>query len=142
MLATIRQDLINAEFSYLLFVSYMTLIGNIAVLNFRVLIDFRKCGPGVFVLAGRCCLVMMLDNFTTGVRAGFRFFVMLACSILATSVIRDVRIRWRTVVLGAATVGGFLLLLSSVVIVRTGGEATVVEGVVVGSIYGNIAGNI
>jgi len=29
-----------------------------------------------------------------------------------------------------------------VVIVRTGGEATVVEGVVVGSIYGNIAGNI
>lgn len=142
MLKVIRQDLIDIQFSFPLAVSYVTLVGNLAVLNLGVLFGFGKFRRGVMILIGISCATMIMDDLTTGARGGFKLFVMLVFSILATFAIRGVRVRWRHVAIGAGAAAGFLLVLGVVVLLRTGGEATLVQGVVISSIYGNITGNI
>jgi len=142
-LKTIRQMIIDGKFSFPFFLSLMTLAANIAVLNLGAVFalkNTRRLKTALLILI--MFVLLILNDLSTGSRTCPRYVIMLLAAIFLGYTSLGKSIRWKHVVYAAVCCAVLMLALGAVVYLRTAGDVELVEGILISSIYTNIAGNI
>jgi oligosaccharide repeat unit polymerase len=142
-LQQVRDDYVYGDLRFSVLLSLATIGLNLLILNLGVSHFFRSKRP--WQLSGRlwlAILLVVLNDLATADRASIRVIIILVCVALYGRAIADRPVKLRHCVLAIMAVGLFIIGLSFIVYYRSSGDATLVEGVLVGSIIANVVGNI
>jgi len=127
-LETVRNDFFNGKLSFPFYLSVLTTLGYLAILNLGVLIVLRR-DPGVIMATLLTFALVFFNDATIGMRGGFlNFFVLFLSTVLITNSARGNRSNLRSLSVFVLACVFFMVVMTVIFYFRSGGKVTYLEG--------------